>query len=61
MVRSREAGRRRTPIIAVTANAMRGDRESCLDAGMDDYVAKPFQAEELRRVLARYAPRAQPA
>ncbi len=61
MVRSREAGRRRTPIIAVTANAMRGDRESCLDAGMDDYVAKPFQAEELRRVLARYAPRARPA
>ena len=61
MVRSREAGRRRTPIIAITANAMRGDRESCLEAGMDDYVAKPFQAEELRRVLARYAPRAQPA
>ena len=61
MVRSREAGRRRTPIIAITANAMRGDRESCLEAGMDDYVAKPFQAEELRRVLARYTPRVQPA
>jgi CheY-like chemotaxis protein len=48
------------PIIAITANAMRGDRESCLAAGMDDYVAKPFQAEELRQVLARHAPPVRP-
>ena len=43
------------PIIAMTANAMAGDRELCLKAGMDDYVAKPVQSEELFAVLERYA------
>ncbi|MCP9463753.1 MAG: response regulator [Nitrospira sp.] len=47
---------RHIPIIAVTANAMKGDREQCLAAGMDDYLAKPIQLETLRAVLHRWAP-----
>ncbi|CRI65735.1 putative Histidine kinase [Thiocapsa sp. KS1] len=48
---------RRIPVIAMTANAMQGDREICLQAGMDDYVAKPVKSETLAKVLAQWLPR----
>ncbi|HCB15219.1 MAG TPA: hypothetical protein DEP36_16865, partial [Gammaproteobacteria bacterium] len=47
---------RRLPILAVTAHAIRGDRERCLEAGMDDYLCKPFVWEELAAVLNRWLP-----
>ncbi len=55
-VRRREATeeRARIPIVAMTANAMVGDRETCLAAGMDDYMSKPISAEALDELLARW-------
>lgn len=43
-----------TIIVALTANALEGDREKCLQAGMDDYISKPIMAENLEQILNKY-------
>jgi CheY-like chemotaxis protein len=44
-------------IIALTANALHGDREDCLQAGMDDYICKPFELQELLAILEKWSAR----
>jgi len=53
-IRAQEPPSRRIPIIAMTANAMKGDRERCLDAGMDDYVSKPVSQTALSEVVRHW-------
>ncbi len=55
-IRREERSDRRLPIVAVTANAMLGEAQRCLDAGMDDFLSKPLRLNELGQMLARWLP-----
>ncbi|MDO8893919.1 MAG: ATP-binding protein [Nitrosomonas sp.] len=60
-IRSGETSKKHIPIVALTANALKGEREHCLSAGMDDYLSKPVQLEDLRLTLEKYLPNGKPA
>ena len=60
VIRKRDSEKgQHTPVIAVTAHAMKGDRERCLAAGMDDYITKPVKSDDLKISLNRFLPRTQ--
>jgi CheY-like chemotaxis protein len=55
-IRRFEAGTRHVPIVATTASVLPEDQERCFMAGMDDFIAKPIQLLDLRRVITRWVP-----
>ena len=60
-IRAREPASEHLRVVAMAANAMQGDRERCLQAGMDDYISKPIGLAALQRVLDWFQPTAKPA
>jgi signal transduction histidine kinase/DNA-binding response OmpR family regulator len=58
-IRTAEGTGRRTPIVAMTANAMTGDRERCIEAGMDGYLTKPVRPDELAAAISQWLPTAE--
>jgi two-component system sensor histidine kinase/response regulator len=60
-IRRKEGTTRHTPIVAMTAGALEGDRKRCLAAGMDDYITKPVNPETLRHVIQRFLPTSEDA
>ena len=50
----------RPVLIAMTGNAMAGDREKCLQAGMDDYISKPFRIRSMEEIVVKWGPRRNP-
>jgi CheY-like chemotaxis protein len=59
-LRAGEAGPRQPPVVALTAHAMSGDRQACIEAGMNGFLTKPLTAHDLAQALARWSP-ARPA
>ena len=55
-IRSLDCGKSIVPIVAMTSNAMPEDRRACLEAGMDDFLAKPVRLDDLAEVLSRWLP-----
>ncbi len=53
-IRRRQGGRCHTPIIALTASAMKDDQDRCMEAGMDGYMSKPLKSSDLRDALVRW-------
>jgi CheY-like chemotaxis protein len=53
-IRFREGTNRHTPIVGLTANALPGDRERCIAAGMDDYLTKPVSIEQLKNAIGQW-------